>query len=156
MNFLEAIASNLTSGEFRNFAVLFPVKPKFRVENNRLKSLGDTIYRTLWDRGFKISEGGYILKLKSGKWFDWTRAGVLFKSEIFLNGEKNGLATSWYPNGRKKTEFTYRNGKLEGPSTFWSEVKLSETPPSEHGRYMVQRLFRNNQQVGVPVETLIT
>ena len=30
-----------------------------------------------------------------------------------------GLATSWYRNGQKRSEGTYKNGKLEGWGTSW-------------------------------------
>jgi len=46
----------------------------------------------------------------------------LGKSETtWKDGERDGLATQWYKNGKKESEITYKNGEWDGLATFWYE-----------------------------------
>ena len=137
MEFLEEISSNLGSIEFRNFAVLFSVKPKLTVEKNKLKFIDEIIYKTVWGRGFKVSEGGFVQRNKHGKWFSWNRDGKLITTENFKEGMRNGPMIHWYLNGRKKMEVTYKDDKMDGPFFFWTE----------DGRYGTERTYKDNELV---------
>ncbi|MEE3055454.1 MAG: toxin-antitoxin system YwqK family antitoxin, partial [Planctomycetota bacterium] len=41
--------------------------------------------------------------------------------ETYKDGKNHGLRTEWYENGQKKEEFTYKDGKRDGPTTGWYE-----------------------------------
>jgi antitoxin component YwqK of YwqJK toxin-antitoxin module len=46
------------------------------------------------------------------------------------DGYKNGLLTSWYPNGQKEYERTFKNREYDGLQTTWYEngqMKREET-----------------------------
>ena len=49
---------------------------------------------------------------KEGKWISWYPNGQKWSEETYKNGEIDGLWTEWWENGQKSQEETYKNGKL--------------------------------------------
>ena len=45
--------------------------------------------------------------------------GALGMKGVFKNGDREGLWTWWYSNGKKKRETTFKDGKKEGLTTYW-------------------------------------
>lgn len=45
--------------------------------------------------------------------------GTLGMKGVFKNGDREGLWTWWYSNGKKKRETTFKDGKKEGVATYW-------------------------------------
>ena len=41
--------------------------------------------------------------------------GQKMVESTYVNGEANGLSTEWDPDGTKRREHTYRDGKKNGP-----------------------------------------
>jgi len=52
--------------------------------------------------------------------FDYTMDGSRCRGTI-SNGKREGLFSEWYPNGRKKVKFSYRNNRPEGRVVSWFE-----------------------------------
>ena len=51
-----------------------------------------------------------------------------FEEGYNKKGKKEGLETSWFENGQKRSEINYKNGEMEGIWNLWYEngQKLSE------------------------------
>lgn len=47
--------------------------------------------------------------------------GKLETAVLYVNGKKEGLATSWYESGEKKSELPCKNGELYGLVVSWFE-----------------------------------
>ena len=54
-----------------------------------------------------------------GKWISWYPNGQKWSEETYKNGYSNGLSTSWYEDGQKKFEGTYKDGECDGLTTWW-------------------------------------
>ena len=50
---------------------------------------------------------------------EWYENGQKKSEVTFKDGKINGLVTYWYENGEKKSEGTYKNGKKDGLFTWW-------------------------------------
>ena len=59
--------------------------------------------------------------------------------DTYVNGELEGVATSWYRNGQKKSERTYVNGMAEGVVTKWHE----------NGEVEEVRCLKNGEEVNM-------
>ena len=57
-------------------------------------------------------------KLVNGKVYLNKDEGDKFLGKI-VKGEKKGLWLDFYSNGKKKGEYTYKNGMMNGPYTLW-------------------------------------
>ena len=51
----------------------------------------------------------------------WYRDGRKRSEHTYRRGLLEGLATTWYPNGQTMSQGHYRKGKLEGPWISWNE-----------------------------------
>ena len=69
----------------------------------------------------KVYVGNLRNGIKSGKWTTWYYNGRKGSEVTYKDGEKDGLWTDWYENGQKKEEGTFKDGKLEGLVTGWYE-----------------------------------
>ena len=67
--------------------------------------------------GFAVSPGHVPT---DGVWTNWAEQGgrKLLQFEI-VDGLKEGKDVSYYPTGKKKTEYLFRKGKRHGPSSSW-------------------------------------
>ena len=74
----------------------------------------------------KISEGNYKDGKREGHWVFYTRDGKEINWEAnFRNGKKQGVITYWY-NGRKSSETSYKDDKPSGLSKhYYENGKLS-------------------------------
>ena len=51
----------------------------------------------------------------------WYRDGKKRSEHTYRRGLLEGLATTWYPNGQTMSQGHYRKGKLHGPWISWNE-----------------------------------
>ena len=56
-----------------------------------------------------------------GKGTTWYENGQKEKEGTYKDGEFDGKWTSWYENGQKIREGTYKNGEPDGLTTTWHE-----------------------------------
>ena len=54
-------------------------------------------------------------------YYDWVNDQQEYYEEYYKNGKLNGLSTWWYENGQKECEIHYKDEKLNGLSTWWYE-----------------------------------
>jgi len=66
----------------------------------------------------KDKQGNFI---KVGKYISWYENGQKESEETYKDGKANGLRTTWYENGLKKLEENQVNGTLNGPFIEWYE-----------------------------------
>ena len=73
-----------------------------------------------------VERGGLLYEVNSDKPF--SGEGVSYysngqkKSEVtFKDGKEDGLSSSWWENGQKKSEVTFKDGKEDGFFTYWYE-----------------------------------
>jgi uncharacterized protein len=66
------------------------------------------------------SEGQYVNDLKQGVWTEWFPNGKKKSEAQYTNGKiENGYYDEWYDNGHKKEEKAYLNGQLNGMHSQW-------------------------------------
>jgi antitoxin component YwqK of YwqJK toxin-antitoxin module len=97
-------------------------------EGNYLGDELDGEFMSWRENGTLESEGSYVKGLKDGTWFYYNTSGepevtVLYKlgKEIKRRNE-NGTFTEYYENGIPKSEYSYENGKRNGPFREWFDV----------------------------------
>ena len=66
----------------------------------------------------KVYVGNLRNGIKSGKWTTWYYNGRKGSEVTYKDGELDGLWTWWFENGQKKGELTYKDGK-KGLRTGW-------------------------------------
>ena len=54
----------------------------------------------------------------------WYENGQKEKEETYKDGKEDGLWTYWFKNGQKKFDFNYKDGERDGLSTYWFETGL--------------------------------
>lgn len=60
-------------------------------------------------------------RTKDGLWITYYKNGQKQSEETYREGTQNGLFTNWHENGQKKSEETYIDGKRIGTSRDWYE-----------------------------------
>jgi antitoxin component YwqK of YwqJK toxin-antitoxin module len=91
-------------------------KPKMQID------FWDFEKKHMKSRGFYYADLFYgETTLKHGKWEYWDREGRLLDVQNYLKGELHGKVTSYYPNGKKKEEGFFDNGKQDSVYTSWWE-----------------------------------
>lgn len=80
-----------------------------------------------------LYKGIYVNHLKDGEWIRYNDDGTEMQKEIYKNGILkntifiNGVLKEEYPNETPKSEFTYKNGKKNGPyKIYYDNAKLVE------------------------------
>ena len=58
---------------------------------------------------------------KDGKYTEWYENGQKRSEETWKDGKLNGKTTIWYENGQKEEEGTYKDGIPDGKRTTWYE-----------------------------------
>ena len=73
-------------------------------------------------------DGQLILSQKDGCRSTYYENGQKESEETFKDGKRDGLGTWWYDNGQKKNEFTWKDGKVDGTwKWYWSNgTKMKE------------------------------
>ena len=66
---------------------------------------------------YKESKG----MLELVKAITWYENGQKWLEETYKDGKLAGKWVDWYENGEKRTEFTYKDGKEHGLKTYWYE-----------------------------------
>jgi len=65
------------------------------------------------DFGNKVAEGFYVDKVKAGRWVYFEKRQKVAE-ENYVNGQKDGIAKTYYPTGELFVESKYVNGLQEG------------------------------------------
>ena len=69
---------------------------------------------------------------QDGKWTSWYENGQKMEEKTFKDGERDGLFTGWYEDGQKNWEVTYTSGKKQGLGLYYTEdgqIKYEIMPP---------------------------
>ena len=74
----------------------------------------------------------------TGRWVVWTAAGTKDEEVYYIDGEKDGTETTWYPDGQRLWEREYKNGKLDGRMIRWYE----------NGQMSCEQYFREDRLIG--------
>ena len=70
----------------------------------------------------KVYMGNLLNGKKEGRWKSYYHSTGKKKYDYYYkNGELDGLNTNWYENGQKSVEGTYKDGKPDGKLTDWYE-----------------------------------
>ena len=70
----------------------------------------------------KVYMGNLLNGKKEGRWKSYYHSTGKKKYDYYYkNGELDGLNTNWYENGQKKVEGTYKDGEGYGLHTIWYE-----------------------------------
>ena len=108
----------------------------------------DQIVET-YDNGFpkviktyKVSKG----RLESVKEITWYVNGQKKEEKSFKDGERYGLHTKWYDNGQKKEEGTWKDGKRDRLWTAWLKngQKKEEATFKDGERYGLHTKWYDN------------
>ena len=85
----------------------------------------------------RIMESGPLNDLgKQGKWRYFSEEGSLVRMVEYLNDQKNGQSTRYFPNGIIAVQFEYKNDILDGPGfEYYSNGKIKEEWKYENGKY---------------------
>ena len=99
----------------------------------------------------KVYVGNLRNGIKSGKWTTWYYNGRKGSEVTYKDGEKDGLWTDWYENGQKWGEGTYKDGKEDGLFTEWYENgQKKEEGTFKDGKLegLVTGWYENGQRMG--------
>lgn len=78
-----------------------------------------------------VLHGSWIIRSHSGKIIEWN----------FDRGIRAGKSTWWYPNGEKRVEVVYHNGRMDGELLEWSpEGKMIGRIPFIQGQRLVKKV----------------
>lgn len=96
----------------------------------------DGTYKSWNENGTLESEGSFIKGAKNGTWYFYNGNGELEVSILYDRGvEKKrkynkGTFKEYYESGIPKSEYSYENGKKDGPFTEWFEIGQFVQVPS--------------------------
>lgn len=85
-------------------------------------------YQSWYESGQPEMEGSYALGVKEGTWFFFNRNGLPEVTILYKKGTEtkrrfeNGTFTDHYPSGIPKSEYTYEDGKKNGPFREWYDL----------------------------------
>ena len=78
----------------------------------------------------------------SGKVFSLYDDGNKESEWTLKNGKLDGLYTLWYKSGRKWLQNTYKDGKLDGLSIYWDRKELLDTKRTyKNGELILQKCW---------------
>jgi antitoxin component YwqK of YwqJK toxin-antitoxin module len=103
------------------------------------------------EKGKKEAEGAYDNGLKQGRWVSYLPTGSVELQVKYEKGKEvqrryeNGVFMEYYPSGIPKSEYTYEQGKKNGPFSEWHDVGTFENQPTtfeeqQQGIMMRQKL----------------
>ena len=111
-----------------------------------------------------VSEGQMKGKKRIGEWTYYHKQGNQAMSrELYVDGEKDGVQTTFYPNGKITEEVTYANGVKQGNNNYYSPdgVLLKKLiyndgklhGPAEyydvHGNVTIKGYYKNGKKHGL-------
>ena len=67
----------------------------------------------------------------------WYENGQKKSEGTYKDGKEDGLQTDWYRNGEKKSEGTYKDGKEDGLWTWWYE----------NGQKELEKIFKDGELI---------
>ena len=102
--------------EFEKDGKLYHVKDYF--ENGQIQM--DAYYSSFDKRIKEESQCNYISNTKERSYKSWFKNGQLEHSATYKNGLVNGLSSFWYKDGIKESEEQWLNGQLHGKVKYWT------------------------------------
>jgi len=107
------------------------------------------------DKGKREAEGSYINGLKHGRWVSYLPTGSVEMQLKYELGKEvtrryeNGTFMEYYPSSIPKHEYTYEQGKKDGPFTEWYDlgdlVKIPTTPEEQAMGIMERQKIENRK-----------
>ena len=73
------------------------------------------------DEGNLINMVNYVNNLAHGEWINYYLSGKIRSISNYQFGIKEGIETTYYENGNKKTEIMYKNGSKISEPILWNE-----------------------------------
>lgn len=107
------------------------------------------VYVSYYPDGTKMDSGRYENGLKESSWYHFNEDGSIRTIVVYRGGNpgeeypQNGVFTEYYPDDIKRSEYTYKNGKKNGPFREYYNLGhwVTETETDKYGNtYPVQRL----------------
>jgi len=94
-----------------------------------------------FDNGTPSIKGSYLNGNRHGQFSFWFPSGLIEKEERYVKGKLDGLKCTWYEDGKLKLSETYLKSNLHGESLSWfpSGQKSSEEfykNGEPHGRFL--------------------
>lgn len=100
-------------GTFKYYSALSSKHPVIIKEFNKNNDTATVSFYTI--KGTLKSTGFMVGKNREGTWLYYHKEGkTLISEENFENGLKNGVAKTYYKNGKLTEIFSYKNNKLHG------------------------------------------
>ncbi len=109
----------------------------------------DGHYEAYYPDGTKMTSGKYVDGLKESSWYHFHKDGSIEVIYVYRGGKMeeehryNGVFTEYFPNDIKRSEYTYKDGKKNGPFKEYFEKGnwVTESETDQYGNeYPVQRL----------------
>ena len=85
----------------------------------------------------------------SGPVFSFFDDGKKKEEITYKNGKLNGLNTGWYENGQKSNKGTFQDGKLDGLYTDWYENGQKSSEKTYNDREVVELIGKWNEDGSV-------
>ncbi|THU30774.1 tetratricopeptide repeat protein [Niastella caeni] len=108
----------------------------------------DGYYTSWFLHGGKEEEGWYKDNMVQGEWLLYNETGNLIARTNYLNGELNGLKTSYWPNGIKETEDFYEMGTLLETVSFDTTGKVLHRVKLPNGSGKFTSVYLNGKPYG--------
>jgi antitoxin component YwqK of YwqJK toxin-antitoxin module len=110
----------------------------------------DGQYTTYYPNGRKLEDGKYVDGKKESSWYHYNENGSIHIIYVYRDDEveeeypKNGTFELYWDNDIKRAEYTYENGKKDGPFKEWfnqGEWRNEERTDEYGNRYPIQKLY---------------
>ncbi len=83
-------------------------------------------YKAFDSQNRLIEKGQFNSGIKTGKWLNWDKIGQVKSESNWKNGFLDGI-TSYYENGKLSRREQFKNGQLHGPSTDYNGLENKTT-----------------------------
>ena len=126
------------------------VRQKINYINGKLEGSFSVNYNS----GYPKIEGHYFEGVETDSWKTYTEKGELELLIQYSNGKRiketrvNGTFEETYPDGRPKSEYTYRNKQLDGPFRLWydlGEYVIEDFTDSETDELLQRQVLKGTQ-----------
>ena len=99
-------------------------------------------------------DGSYAGDQSIGRWWEFDDWGRLVSSNNYASGgQEDGLAVTWHPNGKRRSETMWKDGQLHGATKIWSDTgELQSLSVYEDGKNTVTKIFAAGQRAPTPAE----
>jgi antitoxin component YwqK of YwqJK toxin-antitoxin module len=108
------------------------------------------------EKGKKEAEGSYENGLKQGRWVSYHPTGSVELQVKYDKGKEiqrryeNGTFMEYYPSGIPKSEYTFEQGKKNGPFTEWHDVGSFENQTTTYEEQQ-QGIMMRQKLVGTQI-----